>query len=83
MEDIRYIDNPFFKIFNIVNPDHSQLYSLLIRQLEKFFNDIKIPTVMSTASLPSESREDISAYTGTSGYLYMFIRAYRYFNQRN
>lgn len=71
------------KIFNIVHPDQTQIYSLLIKLLEKFFKDIKLPTVTSTASDPSKSSEDITAYTGTSGYLYMFIRLYRYFSKQS
>ena len=55
MQDIRHIENPFFKIFNIINPDESSLYSLLIRLLEKFFKNVKIPTLIATASKPSES----------------------------
>lgn len=38
---------------------------------------------MSTASDPSKSEEDISAYTGASGYLYMFIRLYRHFSKQS
>jgi lantibiotic modifying enzyme len=38
---------------------------------------------MCTSSDPSKSSEDISAYTGASGYLYMFIRLYNYFNKQS
>lgn len=37
MDDIRYIENPFAKIFNIVNPDTTQLYNLLLKLLKEFF----------------------------------------------
>jgi len=33
MNDTRYIENPFVKIFNIVNPDKTQLYNLLLKLL--------------------------------------------------
>lgn len=33
MDDIRYVENPFAKIFNIVNPDTTQLYNLLLKLL--------------------------------------------------
>ena len=33
MEDNRYIENPFAKIFNVVNPDKTQLYNLLLKLL--------------------------------------------------
>lgn len=74
MEDIRYIENPFAKIFNIVNPDHTQLYNLLLKLLQEFFHNVKIPTVVSLASIPAKSREDFSVYTGTGGYLVMFLK---------
>jgi hypothetical protein len=56
MEDIRYIENPFAKIFNIVNPDHTQLYNLLLKLLQEFLNNVKVPTVVSLTSIPAKSR---------------------------
>lgn len=83
MNDQRYIENPFDKIFNIVNPDRSQLYNLLLKLLQEFFNNVKIPTLVSLASLPHKSREDYSVYTGTGGYLVMFLRLYEYFSKKD
>lgn len=83
MEDIRYIENPFFKIFKIVNPDCTQIYSLLIRLLEKFFKDVKIPTIMTLPSNPKNAVEDISAYAGPSGYLCMYIRLFTFFAKQS
>lgn len=79
MNDIRYIDNPFAKIFNIVNPDNKQLYNLLLKLLDDFFKNVKLPTLVSLASIPAKSREDFSAYTGSGGYLIMLLRLYDYF----
>lgn len=53
MEEIRHIENPFFKIFNIVNADHTQLYSLLLKLLSEFFRDVKLPTLICQKSKPS------------------------------
>lgn len=82
MQDNRYIENPFAKIFNVVNPDKTQLYNLLLKLLNQFFASVKIPTAVSQASDPKESREDITAYTGTSGYMYMFLRVIDFFSKK-
>lgn len=40
---------------------------------------MKIPTLSDYASSPKETTNDISAYSGANGYLYMMIRLSRYF----
>lgn len=82
MNETRYIDNPFAKIFNIVNPDTTQLYNLLLKLLQSFFKNVKIPTAVSLASDPKESEEDPYAYVGTAGYIVMFLRLEEYFSNR-
>ena len=76
MNDIRYLENPFAKIFNIVNPDHTQLYNLLLKLLSNFFQDVKLPTVTALTSNPSNSYQDPYAYVGTAGYLIMLLRVH-------
>jgi hypothetical protein len=80
-EDIRHIENPFEKIFNIILPDKQKLYTLLIRLIEEFFTNVKIPTLSDYASIPKETVNDTSAYAGSNGYLYMMIRLARYFGK--
>ena len=82
MNDVRYIENPFAKIFNIVNPDTNQLYNLLLKLLKKFFHDVKIPTVITQTSLPAKSYEEPFAYVGTAGYIIMFLRLHDYFSEK-
>lgn len=82
MNDIRYIDNPFAKIFNVVNPDKTQLFNLLLKLLDQFFKDIKLPTANSRASKPEKSTVDPFTYAGAGGYLYMLIRLYDFFNKK-
>lgn len=80
MNEVRYIENPFAKIFNIVNPDVTQLYNLLLKLLKNFFQDVKIPTVIAQTSLPAKSYEEPFAYVGTAGYIIMFLRLHDYFS---
>lgn len=80
-DDIRHIENPFEKIFNIILPDKQKLYTLLIRLIEEFFTNVKIPTLSDYASISKETFDDISAYSGANGYLYMMIRLARYFGK--
>jgi hypothetical protein len=47
MNEVRYIENPFAKIFNIVNPDIPQLYNLLLKLLQDFFANVKLPTTLA------------------------------------
>ena len=82
MNECRYIDNPFAKIFSIVNPDHNQLYNLLLKLLRTFFQDVKIPTVKVNTSVEAKSEEDPFAYVGTAGYLVMFLRLHDYFSTK-
>lgn len=83
MNEQRFIENPFDKIFNIVNPDHTQLYNLLLKLLQEFFNNVKMPTPIALASLPHKSKEDPSAYTGAAGYLIMLIKLHDYFSKQD
>ena len=80
---MRYIDNPFDKIFNIVNPDIHQLYNLLLKLLQNFFQNVKLPTCNSLASKLSASSDDPYAYVGTAGYLVMFLRLHDYFSTKS
>lgn len=50
-----------------------------MRLVEEFFTNVKIPTLSDYASDEKEMSNDISAYAGANGYLYMFIRLSRYF----
>lgn len=50
-----------------------------MRLIEDFFIHVKIPTLSDYASDPKETTNDISAYSGANGYLYMMIRLSRYF----
>lgn len=52
-----------------------------MRLIEEFFTNIKIPTLSDYASVEKEMSNDISAYAGANGYLYMFIRLSRYFGK--
>ena len=65
-----------------MNPDVTQLYNLLLKLLNNFFKEVKIPTVFAKASRPEKSEEDPSAYVGSSGYLVMFLRAHDFFAQK-
>ena len=82
MKEARYIENPFAKIFNIVNPDIKQLYNLLLKHLNRFFTDVKIPSPVVQASLPAKNYEDASAYVGTAGYIVMFLRLHDFFAKK-
>jgi hypothetical protein len=52
MKEVRHIENPFAKIFNVVNPDKTQIYNLLLKLLDEFFQEVKLPTVICLSSLP-------------------------------
>ena len=82
MEGTRYVENPFAKIFNIVNPDITQLYNLLLKLLAEFFKEVRLPSHMSVASIPAKSRADISVYVGAGGYLVTLLRLHDYFSMK-
>ena len=77
-EDIRYIENPFKKIVNIIKPDHDKLYSLLFELIQEFIQGSELPTLSAVASDPSQTENDISVYAGANGYLYTLIRLCQY-----
>ena len=83
MNQTRYIDNPFDKIFKIVNPDTDQLYNQLLELLQKFFDTVKIPSATSYCSIPAKSKEDPYLYVGTAGYIVMFLRLHDYFLKKS
>ena len=77
-EDIRYIENPFKKIYNIIQPDPDKLYKILFNLIEQFLKETKMPTLQAVASDPKQTYIDISAYAGVSGYIYTLIRIYKF-----
>lgn len=54
-EDIRFIENPFKKIYNIIQPDHDKLYKILFANIEEFLAGSKLPTLQAIASDPAKT----------------------------
>jgi hypothetical protein len=51
-EDVRFIENPFLKIYNIIQPNNDKLFSMLFNLIQEFFAGVDLPTLTAIASIP-------------------------------
>jgi hypothetical protein len=62
-----------------IDATKTNISTLFMKHLVEFEKNVSVPCLKAISSDPNETHDDYTIFEGASGYLYLYIRLYRFF----